>query len=148
MKLSTRGRYASRLMLELAINFENGPIFLKDIARDEEISEKYLGQLIAPLKTAKLINSTRGAHGGYSLARAPEEIRLSEVVRAAEGPLVLVECVENPDVCNRICKCVTRDIWEEVSIKIQETLDQITLADMLERNKEKQSGSYVNNYII
>ena len=77
MKLSTKGRYGSRLMLELALHYGEGPILLKDIAQTEEISEKYLGHLIPVLKVAGLINSTRGAHGGYTLARAPEQIRLS-----------------------------------------------------------------------
>ena len=101
MKLSTRGRYGVRLMLDLALHYGEGPIFLKDIAERQGISEKYLWQLINPLKTTGLINSQRGAHGGYVLGKAPERISLKEILQILEGSLCLVDCVDNPSFCER-----------------------------------------------
>lgn len=148
MKLSTKGRYAARLMLVLAHNYGKGPLILKDIARIEEISEKYLGQIVHPLKVAGLINSGRGAHGGYTLARPPSQIKLSEVVQAVEGPIIPVECVNNPAVCNRVNICVARDVWQEMGIKIVETLDSVTLEDMVIRQKNKGKEVKVQDYNI
>ncbi|MCQ9208212.1 MAG: RrF2 family transcriptional regulator [Omnitrophica bacterium] len=138
MRLSSRGRYAARLMLDLAIHYGNGPILLKDIAARQEISEKYLGQLAAPLKAAGVITSIRGAHGGYTLARAPQDITLKEVVTAAEGSLDLVECVSSPKICHRVNLCVTRDIWGRLSEKLAEVLESTTLQDMVNMQAEKQ----------
>ncbi len=140
MKLSTKGRYGTRLMLDLALNYGNGPVLLKDVAERQEISEKYLGHLITPLKAAGLINSSRGAHGGYILARPPEQISLGEVIRAVEGNLSLVECTAAPDVCHRVNFCVTRDIWNEMRNKMMETLESTTLQDMVQRHKQKQKS--------
>lgn len=137
MRLSTKGRYAARLMLELALRYGKGPVLLKDIAERQEISEKYLGHLIAPLKAAGLINSSRGAHGGYVLAKPPQEITLKEVVLAVEGNLSVVECVDTPAVCPRVKHCVTRDIWSELSEKLVEVLGATTLQDMANRQREK-----------
>jgi Rrf2 family protein len=138
MRLSTKGRYAARLMLELALEYGKGPVLLKEVAERQEISEKYLGHLISPLKAAGLINSTRGAHGGYTLAKAPRDITLAEVVQAVEGNLSVVECVSSPEVCSRVEVCVTRDIWSQLSEKMMEILESITLQDMVNRQKQKQ----------
>ncbi len=138
MRLSTKGRYGARLMLDLAIHYGQGSILLKDVARRQEISEKYLGHLISPLKGAGLITSSRGAHGGYVLTKAPEDINLGDVVQAVEGTLSLVECVKVPSVCHRVDSCVTRDIWGELSEKIVETLESITLEDMVDRQRKKE----------
>jgi len=137
MKLSTRGRYSTRLMLELGLRFGKGPVLLKDISENQDISLKYLGQLIIPLKIAGLIKSTRGSHGGYFLARSPQEVRLSEIIRAVEGTLAFTECVESPDICYRSGSCVAHKIWEEASNQFNNMLDSITLADMLQRHKGK-----------
>ena len=139
MKLSTKGRYAARLMLDLAIYYGKGPILIKDIAERQEVSDKYLGHLIPSLKAVGLINSARGAHGGYLLAKTPGDITLGEVIQAAEGNLAIVECVAAPSVCGRIDFCVTRDIWKGISEKIMELLDSITLEDMVEMHKKKQA---------
>lgn len=125
-------------MLDLALHYGEGPVLLKDIAERQEISEKYLGHLISPLKAAGLINSSRGAHGGYILTRHPREITLREVVRAVEGDLAIVECVTAPAVCHRVSSCVTRDIWSQVSKKMTEILESTTLQDMVNQQKEKQ----------
>jgi Rrf2 family protein len=138
MKLSTKGRYGARLMLDLALHYGEGPVLLKGVAERQEISEKYLGHLIPPLKTAGLINSSRGAHGGYLLAKSPGEITLGEVIRAVEGSLALVECVAAPNVCHRVGFCVTRDIWGEIGERMMEVLDSTNLQDMVDRQKQKQ----------
>lgn len=142
MKLSSKGRYGARLMLDLALHYGNGNglVLLKDIAERQEISEKYLGHLIAPLKAVGLINSSRGAHGGYTLAKAPQDITLAEVVQAVEGNLSVVECVSSPEVCSRVEVCVTRDIWSRLSEKITEVLDSTTLQDMVELHAQKQKS--------
>lgn len=138
MKLSTRGRYGVRLMFDLALHYGDGPIYLKDIAERQGISAKYLWQLINPLKVTKLITSTRGAHGGYILGREPERISLKEILDILEGSLCLVDCVDNPSICERASSCVSRDIWREVSKGMRQTLENTTLAEMVKRQKEKR----------
>jgi len=136
MRLSTRARYGTRLMLELALNFKKGTIFLKDIARKEEISEKYLSHLVIPLKASGLISSSRGAHGGYRLAKSPYQITIKEIVQVLEGSLSSVECVKNPSVCSRVSKCATRSIWEKLDEKISDVLNSVTLEDLVNLQKE------------
>ena len=137
MKLSTRGRYGVRLMLDLALHYGEGPILLRDIAERQEISEKYLWQLINPLKTTGLVNSLRGAHGGYVLGKAPEAISIKAILQVLEGSLCLVDCVDNPALCERSLSCISRDIWGEASKNMQQTLEDTTLAAMVERQKDK-----------
>jgi Rrf2 family protein len=137
MKLSTRGRYGVRLMLELALHYGEGPILLKDIAGRQGISEKYLWQLINPLKTAGLVNSLRGARGGYMLGKAPEAVSLKEILQILEGSLCLVDCVDNPALCERSPSCISREIWGEASKNMQQTLEDTTLAVMVEKQKGK-----------
>jgi len=138
MKLSTKGRYGARLMLDLAIHYGKGPVFLKDIAERQEISEKYLGHLISPLKAAGFVASTRGAHGGYFLSKVPSEITMEEIIKVTEGDLAIVGCVDTPKTCHRISLCVTRDIWKELSDKITNVLQSVTLQDMVDRYNKKQ----------
>ena len=136
MRLSTRARYGTRLMLELALNFNNGTIFLKDIAEKEEISEKYLSHLVIPLKSSGLISSSRGAHGGYQLAKSPSQITLKEIVQTLEGSISCVECVKNPSICSRVSKCATRGIWQKLDEKISDELNSVTLEDLANSQKE------------
>lgn len=136
MRLSTRARYGTRLMLELALNFKKGTVFLKDIAAREEISEKYLSHLVIPLRASGLISSSRGAHGGYRLAKSPSQITLKEIVQTLEGGISFVECVKNPSVCPRVSKCATRGIWEKLDKKISDALSSINLADLMNSQKE------------
>ena len=138
MKLSTRSRYSARLMVELAFHYGERPVLLKDISSSQEISLKYLAQLMMPLKIAGLIKSSRGAHGGYFLSKHPKDIKLSEIIVAVEGPFNLVECVDNAAVCSRSDFCITREIWAEINNKFFETLDSYTLQQMMERQKEKK----------
>jgi len=145
MRISTKGRYGARLMLELALHYEKGTVLLKDIAKNQEISEGYLEHLLPVLKAAGLITSSRGAHGGYTLARNPSEITLKDVVQSLEGSLFPVECVDTPAVCQRIKSCITRDVWRELGEKISQTLDSVTLKDMVERQKDKKKVSLIYN---
>jgi len=137
MKLSTKGRYGTRLMQDLAIHFGQGPVLLKDIAHRQEISEKYLGQLVIPLKNAGLIQSTRGAHGGYTLSCDPGSITLKQVIEAVEGSLSLVECVDKPDFCTKSDSCVDRDVWAKLTNDMIRTLESITLKDLADKEKTK-----------
>ena len=141
MKLSTRGRYGVRIMLELALHFGEGPVLLKDIAERQAISEKYLWQLINPLKSMGLIKSIRGARGGYVLARDPAEINLREILRILEGSLCLVDCVDDPAACDRSESCITREIWSETSKNISQSLESMTLGKMVERHKNRGDGA-------
>jgi len=147
MKLSTKGRYATRLMLDLALHRAEGLVLLKDIAARQAISGKYLGHLILSLKAAGLVNSSRGAHGGYSLTRPPADITLAEILRAVEGDLALVECVAAPGICNRSDSCATRDIWALVSENITDTLGSVTLEDLIRRQKQK-AGERAPTWVI
>jgi len=139
MKLSTKGRYGTRLMLELAIHYGKGPVALKDIAKRQEISEKYLWQLISPLKIAGLVNSTRGPSGGYTLAKKPSEITLNDIVSVLDGPLCIVDCVKDPSLCKRSANCVTREVLSETSEELSKVLASKTLEDMIKRQKNKDS---------
>jgi len=132
-------------MLELALYYGKGPVLLKDIAKREEISEGYLEHLLPSLKASGLVNSSRGAHGGYTLAKTPSEITLREVVQALEGPLSPAECVDTPNVCQRVRFCVTRDIWKKLGEKISQTLESVTLKDMVEMQKNKGETSLIYN---
>lgn len=125
-------------MLELACHYGEGPIELKEIAKRESISLKYLEQLIVPLRTGGLVKSVRGSKGGYSLAKPPSEICLNDLIEILEGPLNLIECLNDSKVCQKISTCVTRDIWKEVSEAIQGIFHSVTLEDMVDRRKEKE----------
>ena len=132
LKLSTKGRYGVRLMLDLAQRSGMDPVALADIAKRQEISEKYLEHLVAPLKKAKLISSSRGAHGGYSLRRPPDKITLKEIITAVEGSVCIVECIRKPTICNRSRDCLTRGVWSELSAKISEVLSSLTLQKLID----------------
>ena len=140
MKLSTRGRYGVRMMLELALHYGEGPVLLKEIAERQEISEKYLWQLINPLKTTGLVNSLRGARGGYVLGKAPEAISLKTILQTLEGSLCLVDCVDDPSLCERSTSCISREIWEEASKNMRQTLEETTLATMVAKQKKKRKN--------
>ena len=148
MRLTTKGRYGTRLMLDFALHFGDKPVFLKDAAKRQEISEKYLWHLIPPLKNAGLITSVRGAHGGYSLARPPAQITLKEILLTVEGPISFVSCVGDSSACTRSEMCGTRDIWRELSEKFLQMLESVTLEDIVEKQKNKLGSSAAYNYVI
>jgi Rrf2 family transcriptional regulator, cysteine metabolism repressor len=139
MKLSTRGRYGVRLMFDLALREGDGPVTLKDIAARQEISEKYLSNLIPLLKNAGFVHSVRGSQGGYTLARQPRDITLKDILLVLEGSMCLVECAEKPLLCQRSGDCLMRDIWSEVTGKMLEALESFTLEALMERQKLKTS---------
>ncbi len=147
MKLSTRGQYGTRALLELALHHGKGPIPLKDIAQSQQISLQYLEHLITPLIAGGIVRSIRGARGGVSLARPPKEIRLSEVLQLLEGSIALVECVNDPKYCSRSDFCVTRDIWGELKKVMDGVLESTTLQDLVERQKRKGQSEEVMYHI-
>ncbi len=148
MKLSTKGRYGVRLMIDLAIHYGEGPVLLREIAKREEISEKYLSNLVNPLKARGLVEATRGVHGGYVLGKRPAEITMKEIVEVLEGSLCLVDCVEKPAACDRVALCVARDLWSEAAQGIGRILGKYTLADMVRRQKAKRENVATDNYTI
>ena len=138
MKLSTRARYGTRALLELALNRREEPVLLRNIARVQQISLPYLEHLIAPLIAGGIVRSTKGPRGGVSLAKTPEEIKLSEVIQLLEGSIAPVECINNPGICNRSEFCVTRDIWSELKVAMDGVLESTTLQDLVERHNKKK----------
>jgi Rrf2 family cysteine metabolism transcriptional repressor len=148
MKLSTKGRYGVRLMIDLASHYGEGPVLLREIAKRQAISEKYLWHLINSLKATGLITATRGVNGGYTLARPPSKITMKEILQASEGAMCLVDCVEKPSVCKFVPVCAARDLWSELAGSIDRILTATTLADMAERQKTKKEKLTSDNYSI
>lgn len=147
MKISTKVRYGTRAMLDLALHYGDGPILLKDIARRQDISLKYLDRICSSLKAAGLVNSLRGSKGGYVLNKPPSKITISQIVEALEGPLVLVECVKDKNFCRRTDFCVTRDIWHELGKAMDIVLKTTSLEDLVTRDKKKRKVSGSMYYI-
>ena len=141
IRLSTKGRYGARLMLNLALHYTNGneAVILKSVSDEEEVSIRYLEQIIIPLKINKLVKSIRGAGGGYILARRPSDIKLSEILHALEGTCCLVDCVEDGDYCNRISICATHETWKEATGLLKHYFSNITLQDLIELHEKKNS---------
>lgn len=132
MKLSTRSRYGTRLVLDMAQHYGQGPVQLGAIAKRQEIPVKYLEQIIIPLKKAHYVKSLRGNKGGHMLAKPPQEITVGEIVALMEGGLRLTGCAENPTICTRSAKCVTRLLWKECAETMQLKLKSITFSDLVE----------------
>jgi Rrf2 family protein len=130
MRISTKGRYGLRAMVELAGLYGSGPILMQTIADRQDLSRKYLHALLTLLKDAGLVESVRGARGGYVLSRAPQEINANEVVAALEGRLQVVDCEGRSRRCRRYPSCCTRDVWNKLNTAISDVLSRITLADL------------------
>ena len=141
MKLSTRTRYGTRALLELALREGEGPVFLKDIAKNQRISLSYLEHLVTPLISGGIIRSTKGPRGGVALARKPEEINMKEITHLLEGSLSPVECVDHADACDRSGLCVTREIWGKLKDVMDEVLEATTLKDLVDKHKKKHPAS-------
>lgn len=134
MKISTKGRYALRMLIDLAINQNDSFVSLKDIAERQNISKKYLEQIV-PMLSGSLLRTTRGKRGGYMLARSPEEISVGDVLRAAEGTLAPVSCLEyTPNDCQRVDSCAALFVWEGLYKTVTDYLDGITLQDIIDRS--------------
>lgn len=133
MKISTKGRYALRLMLDLALNNTGDPVRIKDIAQRQEISDKYLEQIISVLNKAGFVKSLRGPQGGYKLTKTPQEYTVGMILRLTEGSLSPVACLEGEvNECNRQGTCVTLKLWGKLNDAINDVVDNITLADLVE----------------
>lgn len=146
MKLSSKGRYGLRAMLDMALSEEAGPIASHTIAQRQEISERYLEQLLIPLKQAGLVKSIRGSQGGYVLGRDPQDISVGDIIRVLEGPLAPVDCVSelNPDDCKRADSCVTRMIWTQIRDSISDILDSYSLADLVNESHKMGMPGTIN----
>jgi len=131
MKLSTRTRYGLRAMIELASFGSSGPLMVRKIAEKQQISKKYLDIIFTSLKLAGLVRAIRGAAGGFLLTRAPEEIRVSEIVEALEGALAPVECCQSPELCDRSNVCAAQRLWIRLETAIRDTLEGVSLADLV-----------------
>jgi Rrf2 family protein len=133
MKIATRARYALRLMIDIASNMaQGGPVKLRDVARRQRISKRYLEQLVMTQKNADLVSALSGRGGGYSLTKRPEDIQVGEVIAASIGAINVVGCVERPEICPRSADCPSRVMWCRVNEKINGVFDSVTLADLLE----------------
>ena len=137
MKISTKGRYALRLMLDIALTGSEEPVPLRDVAERQDISNKYLEQIVTPLARAGLVRSVRGAGGGYLLTRKPEEYTVGDILRPLEGDLAPVECATDGAWCARSGDCLTVGLWQEIHRAVSAVVDGTTLADLLAR----QAGS-------
>ena len=134
MKISTKGRYALRLMLELALRGgEQAPVSLRDVSKRQHLSDKYLEQIVTPLSRAGLVRSVRGAGGGYLLTRSPEEYTVGDILRPLEGDLAPVECATDAGFCDRCGECVTVELWQEIHRAVSNVVDRVTLADLVQR---------------
>jgi len=148
MKISTKGRYGLRALMDLSIHGKSGvPVFLSDIAKRQEISDKYLEQIAAQLQRAGLVRTMRGRKGGYILNKPERDIKLSDIIEILEGPICLVDCVKEPETCAKSGSCSTRDIWTELSDKIEEILSGYTLEDLVNMQNMK-SGQEGGMYYI
>jgi len=136
MKISTKGRYGLRILLDLARNDGEEPRMIADICKAQNLSEKYVGRLILKLRNAGMLRSVRGARGGYKLKRMPKHITLLEIIETMEGAISIVDCVSCPAKCKNSPRCAARQIWSELNAKLRAALEEITLQDVLDRQEE------------
>lgn len=144
--VSTKGRYGLRVLLDVALHQEQGPVALSEIARRQDISQKYLWQVINPLKKAGFLHSTRGTQGGYVLARDPRAITVRDIVEVLEGPVTLVACVNDPGTCERSLDCTAHEVWCEIEAKVVAAMAGVTLRDIVQRHEDRANragSSYV-----
>ena len=149
LRVSTRGEYGVRLMVDLARHYGGTPRSLSEIGQSEglELKVQYLEQLVRALREHGLVESTRGAHGGYRLARPPQEMRMSEILRALEGPIAPMICATEGEmeiICDRLDGCSTKFLWARVRDAVTATLDAMTLADVVRANEAERAGRAPN----
>ena len=144
MKISTKGRYALRMLVDLAEHENCGFVALKDIAERQNISKKYLEQIIPILNKSDILKTTRGSQGGYMLSRSPDKYTVGEILRLTEGSLAPVDCLnQEPNECERSAECATLPVWQGLYRVINDYLDSITLQDILDKQKERYSSDYM-----
>lgn len=145
MKISTKSRYALRMLLDLAEHENEGFIALKDIANRQNISKKYLEQIIPLLNRSDILQASRGNQGGYKLAKSPKEYKVSDILRITEGSISMIPCLDIiPNTCENIENCMTLDLWKGLNDVVKEYLDSINLQDILDKHKDK---NYIDFYI-
>ncbi len=136
MKLSTKARYGMRAMVDLALHYEKGPVLLKDIAKRQEISMKYLDHIISTLKTNGLVKSAKTRHSGYVVSRSPCQIKAYEIIKTVEGSLAPVGCVDDPEICHRANFCATLNLWKKLKKSMTVVLEGVTLEDLAKEQRE------------
>lgn len=147
MRVSTKGRYGVRALVDIAMHLHESPVVLRDVARRQQISLHYLEQIFVRLRAADLVNSTRGAQGGFTLARPPDDIKLSEVVHVLEGSVAPARCVDDPASCERSNTCAFRDLWTEMGAAMNRVLESASLQDLAERQMAKEQHEAPVYYI-
>ena len=143
MRISTKGRYALRLMLDLALHNTGTPVRVKEIAARQEISDKYLEQIINMLSRAKYVKSTRGAKGGYRLTNSPDFYTVGMILRTIEGSLAPLSCIEDENECNQVERCLLCELWSEINDAINGVIDHVTLADLVRRYQDSVGYDYI-----
>jgi Rrf2 family protein len=137
MKLSTKSRYGTRAMIDIAIHSDGGTSMLKDISKRQAVSPKYLDHILSSLRKAGLIKNLRGKSGGYSLTRPASAITLHDIIKAVEGSIAPVECVDNPVLCDRTKNCATRDVWIQLKDAMENVLESTTLEKLIQSQIKK-----------
>jgi len=148
MKISTKGRYGVRILVDLALNQTDAPRQIHDIAKSQQISEKYISRLVIGLRRARMVRSVRGAKGGVRLAADPKQLTLLEIVEAMEGPTSIVNCVCCPQQCSRSGDCASRRIWEKLNTEIREAMRKITLQDIIDYYRATSDPDGIIDYCI
>ena len=148
MKLSTRSRFAVRALLDIAINYKGKPVQIKNIAKRQSLSGRYLENIFTPLRNAGILNSIKGKDGGFMLAKKPNEINILEIVQIMEGPISIVDCVGAPGSCRRSTLCVTRRIWDDLNKNIKDSLAVKNLDDLIKEFKKQIKNSKDPMYYI
>ena len=148
MKISTKGRYGLRILMDLAIHHSEKPRLIRDIAKSQQISEKYISRLVIALRKAGMIRSVRGVNGGFHIAMKPEDITLLDVIEVMEGPLSIVDCVSTPKSCAKSGNCAPREIWCKLNGEIRDLMRGITLADILASYDRQKARDGMTDYCI
>ena len=147
MRVSTKGRYGTRAMLDVALHTDEGLVHLRDVAERQEVSKKYLEHLVARLEADGLLRTVRGAGGGVALTKPPSEVTILDILHTLEGSLEPVECVDRPEVCSRSVNCGARDLWAELGEVMTGFLGSVTLEDLCERQKEREEPAALTYHI-